>query len=209
MARSIKSRAFEVVLYPETESYDCYKVLKWIRQHYDYVFVLHDKDVYEKDSEEHKTGDIKPKHYHLILRWSGAPRYASGLSKELGVEERFFLPIHGDDNKTTSLKNRLRYLIHLNELEKYQYAITDVKGGGKLKNLFLLYVGSSNDLSDEEKLKQVLDFVRQQKYISTDSFLCFCMDYGLLGFYHKFGREINRVLDEHNYHYNWRTYDNA
>lgn len=207
MGRKIKSRAFEVVLYPDTESYDCYQVLKWIRQHYDYVFVLHDKDEYEEDSDTHKKGDIKPKHYHLILRWSGAPRYAAGLSKEFGVEERFFLPIHGDDNKTTSLKNRLRYLIHANELEKYQYAISDVKGGGKLKNLFLLYVGSCNDLSEEEKLKQILDFVRAQRYISTDSFLCFCMDYGLLGFYHKFGREINRVLDEHNYHFVRSHYD--
>ena len=207
MIRQIKSRAFEVVLYPDTQSYDCYSVLKWIRRHYDYVFVLHDKDVYEEDTEDHKKGDLKPKHYHLILRWSGSPRYAAGLSKEMGVESRFFLPIHGEDCKTTSLKSRLRYLVHANELEKYQYPVSDVKGCGKLKELFLLYIGSANDLSDEEKLKQIMHFVRNNRYISTDNFLCFCMDYGLLKFYHKYGREINRLIDEHNYHFFHSRYD--
>ena len=131
----LKSRAFEVVLYPDTESYDCYSVLKWIRQRHDYVFVYHDKDEYEEDSEKHKKGDLKPPHYHVIIRWSGCPRYASGLSKELGVEERFFLPIHGNDDSRTCLKYRLRYLIHADELEKYQYPISDVKGSGKLKDI--------------------------------------------------------------------------
>lgn len=209
MSKQQKSRAFELELYPDTESYDCYAVLKWIRDHYDYVFCYHDKDVFEEDAEAHKKGDLKKAHYHVIIRWSGCPRYAGGLSKEMGVESRFFLALDGGDNSKKSLKYRLRYLIHMDEYEKYQYPVSDVKGSGRLKRLFLQYVGACNNLSVDEKMRQIMKYIKNERYVSTFAFIEFCLDYDLLDFYHKYGREINRLLDEHNYHYSYVSYDST
>lgn len=207
MKGDIKSRAFEVELYPDTETYDCYSVLKYIRLKYDYVFSFHDKDTYETDTDDHKKGDLKKAHYHVIIRWAGCPRYASGLSKELGVPERFFLPIHGDEKSRTCLKYRLRYQIHLNELEKYQYPVSNVKGSGKLKELFLLYVNAERNGSLEENNKAICNYIKSCKYISTMDLFLYCIDNGLYWDYKKNCSTYHRILDEHNYFYNYKDLD--
>ena len=129
---NVKSRCFRIELYEDTESYDFLDVRQYIESHYDYIAIRHDKDTFDEDTKEHKKGDKKKTHWHYVIRWEKAPRTASGVSKELGVEERFIIPVYGGDNTRTGLKASLLYLTHVDELEKYQYDFLRLSGRGNL-----------------------------------------------------------------------------
>lgn len=199
----IKSRAFRIELYSETESYDSYKVLKHIVKNYDCVFIYHNKDMFD-------DGTPKKPHYHFVIRWSGAPRYSSGLAKELGIDERFILPCYGDDNTRTCLKYSLTYLVHKDELEKYQYSTKEVrfyKKDSKLYQLFKRFTFSDVQLSEGEILLEIDNFIKSQRYVSTSNLLFFTVSNGWHGVYKKYSSTVHRLLDEHNYHYSYKDYD--
>ena len=129
---NVKSRCFRIELYEDTDSYNFIDTQAYIESHYDFVAIRHDKDVFESDSNEHKAGDPKKTHWHYIIRWEKAPRTASGVAKELGIEERFIMPVYGGDNTRTGLKASLLYLTHVDELDKYQYDFLKLLGRGNL-----------------------------------------------------------------------------
>ena len=203
----IKSRAFRIELYPDTTSYDCYSVMKYIQKNYDCVWCFHDKDVWDEDTEDHKKGDLKKFHYHFVIRYSGCPRYIGGISKEIGVAKQFILPVFGDDNSRNNLKYSLTYLVHLHELEKYQYPLSDVKGSGKLKKLFLLYAGGDRNYSDEEFWFLFKDWVSKNRYISTSALIEYFCTEGVLKQGNKYRGYVTRMIDEHNFHYSYKDYD--
>lgn len=35
----------------------------------EYCYIIHDRDVYEEDTDTHKKGDLKPPHVHLLLKF--------------------------------------------------------------------------------------------------------------------------------------------
>ena len=129
---NVKSRCFRMELYEDTESYDFDKLRTYIADNYDFVAIRHDKDTYDSDGDGHKAGDTKKVHWHYIIRWEKAPRTASGVAKELGIEERFVIPVYGGDNTRTGLKASLLYLTHVDELDKYQYDFLRLSGRGNL-----------------------------------------------------------------------------
>ena len=127
---NVKSRCFRIELYEDTESYDFNVVRTHIESNYDYIGIKHDKDVFNEDGDGHKAGDAKKTHWHYIIRWEKAPRTASGVARELGIEERFVMPVYGGDNTRTGLKASLLYLTHVDELDKYQYDFLKLSGRG-------------------------------------------------------------------------------
>lgn len=129
---NVKSRCFRIELYESTESYNFNDVRAHIESNYDFIAIRHDKDVFETDGDGHKEGDLKKCHWHYIIRWEKAPRTASGVAKELGVDERFIIPVYGGDNTRTGLKASLLYLTHVDELDKYQYDFLKLSGRGNL-----------------------------------------------------------------------------
>ena len=58
---SKKVRSFKLILYPVTESYDFNKLHKLIDKEFDWVRILHDKDLKE-------DGNKADSHYHYIIR---------------------------------------------------------------------------------------------------------------------------------------------
>ena len=212
MASSIKSRAFRIELYEETESYVFKDVVKHIQEHYDYVCIKHDKDVWTKDTEEHKKGEPKKTHWHYVIRWLKSPRTAKGLSEELGVEERFLLPCYGKEDSKTHLKSALLYLTHVDELDKFQYDASEVIGkhdenddnSGKLFALWQKLISTYYQVTDEEAMTDIADFIDNAKYLSTSQFVRYACAHGWLQIYRKYCSSIHRQLDEHNYHFNYK-----
>lgn len=199
--KEIKSRAFKILLYPKTESYDTYKVIKHIYVHYDFVSILHDKDVKE-------DGTPDEPHIHYIIRWTGAPRYASGLAKEFGIDKRFFVPIYGGDETNTGLKYSLTYLVHKDLLDKYQYSTRLVrhKPNSKLFVLFRRYTFTDRQLTEGEVILELLDFIQEQRYLSTNNFFRYTVINGWNQVYKKYSSQFHRALDEHNVHYSYTDY---
>ena len=107
-----KFRSFAGTLYPDSESYDCEKLLSTIRSKFiDWAYILHDKDVNE-------NGELKKSHIHWVGR--ATPRCLSVVSNFLGLPEN-------DIEVVKNFDNMVMYLIHLNDIDKFQYSPDDVE----------------------------------------------------------------------------------
>lgn len=107
-----KFRSFAGTLYPDSESYDCETLLSTIRSKFiDWAYILHDKDVNE-------NGELKKPHIHWVGR--ATPRCLSVVSNFLGLPEN-------DIEVVKNFDNMVMYLIHLNDIDKFQYSPDDVE----------------------------------------------------------------------------------
>lgn len=107
-----KFRSFAGTLYPDSESYDCESLLSTIRSKFiDWAYILHDMDVDEK-------GELKKSHIHWVGR--ATPRSLSVVSNFLGLPEN-------DIEVVKNFDNMVMYLIHLNDIDKFQYSPDDVE----------------------------------------------------------------------------------
>lgn len=107
-----KFRSFAGTLYPDSESYDCESLLSTIRSKFiDWAYILHDKDVNE-------NGELKKSHIHWVGR--ATPRCLSVVSNFLGLPEN-------DIEVVKNFDNMVMYLIHLNDIDKFQYSPDDVE----------------------------------------------------------------------------------
>ena len=107
-----KFRSFAGTLYPDSESYDCEHLLSVIRSKFiDWAYILHDKDTDE-------NGVLKKPHIHWVGR--ATPRCLSVVAGFLGLPENNIEVVKNFDNTVC-------YLIHLNDIDKYQYSPDDVE----------------------------------------------------------------------------------
>lgn len=106
-----KFRSFAGTLYPDSESYDCEHLLSVIRSKFiDWAYILHDKDTGD-------NGVLKKPHIHWVGR--ATPRCLSVVASFLGLPENNIEVVKNFDNTVC-------YLIHLNDIDKYQYSPDDV-----------------------------------------------------------------------------------
>lgn len=107
---------WELILYPDSESYDHFQVLECIEEKVlEYAYIFHDKDIKE-------DGTPKKPHYHVYLSFGADnPRtkefvlYLAGLpAGYTGIKY------------VRSWKKAIRYLLHLDDPSKFQYDPADV-----------------------------------------------------------------------------------
>lgn len=151
-----KFRSFAGTLYPDSESYDCEILLSTIRSKFiDWAYILHDKDVNE-------NGELKKSHIHWVGR--ATPRCLSVVSNFLGLPEN-------DIEVVKNFDNMVMYLIHLNDIDKFQYSPDDVETN--LPNIGQLLRRQSEgqivkDLASAKIQKSWYDLV--QYAVDTDSY---------------------------------------
>lgn len=90
-----------------------------------WAYIIHDKDTYDKDGEradgsKYKKGDLKAPHIHLMMKFKN-PQAMHNVADWFEV----------NNNQVEKIKAKwvtaLRYLIHENHPEKYQYNVDEVK----------------------------------------------------------------------------------
>ena len=151
-----KYRSFAGTLYPDSESYDCETLLSIIRSKFiDWAYILHDKDTDD-------NGELKKPHIHWVGR--ATPRTLSVVSNFLG------LPVN-DIEVVKSFDNMVMYLIHLNDIDKFQYSPDDVETN--LPNIGQLLRRKSEgqlvkDLASAKMEKSWYDLI--QYAVETDSY---------------------------------------
>ena len=129
-------RTIGIVLWPEDKTH--LLALDYIKHNFEnYIYILHDKDFDE-------NGVIKKEHYHVILRFPNQ-RNISTLAKKLNIGENNFYEIK-------SFTGQLRYLIHYDDDEKYQYEPSEVKGTLYMLGKFKQSLKSSQDELSEVSL---------------------------------------------------------
>lgn len=102
-----KRRVFFIELYPDSESYNCNDLLKVVESFPEYAYILHDMDV------KIETGEMKKPHYHCVIRTN--PSLLSTIQNKFkGLSSQFIEVSH-------EFKWCIRYLVHLDDSEKFQY----------------------------------------------------------------------------------------
>lgn len=105
-----KGRYFGLLLYPDSESYNCDEVLYDCMSYFNECsYILHDSD-YTED------GEVKKAHYHVICKKGSGVNLTTIINRygKLGVLANHIYII-------TSYKQQLRYLLHLDDKDKAQY----------------------------------------------------------------------------------------
>ena len=147
-----KSRTFLGVLYPDSESYDCSAVLERLSCLFDeWAYIVHDSD-----SDE--NGELKKAHIHWVGRLENATSLlAIADSKHLGVNPNSI-------EYCKNFKFAVRYLIHKDSPDKFQYQQDSIKSNFDVVPFF-------RDKYDEEasvrKIRAYLMDSRRCKVFST------------------------------------------
>jgi hypothetical protein len=170
------------MLYPK-EDITHKNAIEFIEKYYTYAMIVHDKDV------NYETGETKKEHVHVVLEFKNA-RYVSGLAKELNIDPNYI-------QVCMSFDGALSYLIHFDEMEKYQYSIENVSGSLKVKLKKLL----RNIGKDEcDKVNDIFDIIDGYTgYLSLSILNREVVRLGLWDVYRRGGQFILKYLEEHNY----------
>lgn len=144
-----KFRTFACELYPEDDEH--MKILDYIKQHFEYAYILHDRDIWEEEKVDedgvtiHNPGEKKKQHYHVILNFKN-PRSLDKIKAELGLKHL----------ETCNFYFYSRYLIHKDNPRKFQYNEDEILTNMKLR----IHNALKRDYnSQEQDTRILLDFI--------------------------------------------------
>jgi hypothetical protein len=152
-----RCRNFATIVYPESAPCDWIQILS---QQFIPTFIspLHDKDI-------NPTGEEKKPHYHVILMYEG--------KKSIEQVSSVFELINGIGvEKVNSIRGYARYLCHLDNPEKAQYNIDDVKSicGADYSGVIGLAI-------DKYKaIREMIEFCNDNCVSSYSKLLEYCAD---------------------------------
>lgn len=174
-----RNRKFCLLLYPEDETH--MKAIEYIKTHYKYALIKHDKDVED-------TGEVKKEHFHVVVAFDNA-KWNTALAEELQITSNYI-------QKCANFENALEYLIHYNDQNKHQYSIDEVQGTLKIKLAqFLL----KNDTTEDDRVQYMFDYINEMDLpISIRAFSEFCHIMGIWADFRRNANIIFKLIDEHN-----------
>lgn len=183
-----KDRKYVAVLYPEDPTHVA-AMEKLQSGGYDYAAILHDSDVYEKDGEDHKAGDLKKPHWHVVIRFSPNALWNTAVAKDLGIEVNYL-------EKCRNMNKALLYLVHRDHLDKFQYDLDKVFGSQSMISIL------SKLLTEEDEGLRVLSIVKMVEdepgVISPTEFLKKACRDGYYGEFRRMGNWASIIIAEHN-----------
>jgi hypothetical protein len=138
-----RARSWTFVLYPESAPKDWRGVLddehiQWVES------PLHDKDV-------NPDGTPKKPHWHILLMFEGKKSYEQ--IKEITDKLNATIP-----QKTASARGLVRYMVHMDNPEKFQYNVSDIIGHGGADVAELLKPSSTERYA---MIREMIAFVRE------------------------------------------------
>lgn len=152
-----KYRKIGLVLWTDNPTH--INAVDYIKRYYPhYIGILHDKDTKEDNT-------LKKAHWHILLYFPNQ-KMISTIKKELGVNDSDFYEIK-------SLSGQLRYLIHYDDEDKYQYSPDLIFGDRFMISKFNLAI--KDLVSETEQASILYDFITSTKPTLQDLF-AFALD---------------------------------
>lgn len=135
------SRTWEVVIYPDSESYVAAEVLAKVTQYFSqWCYILHDKDFND-------DGTSKKAHYHVYGKLD-TPRNPQSVANALGVGVASLRAV-------SSWRGAVRYTVHLDHPVKHQYSVDDVVANFDLVKLLTV--------DDDAQAARIFSFIHSSR----------------------------------------------
>ena len=154
-----RARTWTFVVYPESIPENWRDILSdyhipWVES------PLHDKDV-------NPDGEVKKAHWHIILFFDGKKSFEQVQE----ITDALNAPI---PQKTANAKGLVRYLIHMDNPEKYQYKREEIvcHCGADIDEYFALSSSSRRVV-----LREVMEFIKDSEIDNYADFIGYCLDY--------------------------------
>lgn len=183
-----RDRKFRLLLYPDDITH-AEAMKKLDEAGYKYAAILHEYDIWtdeDSDKGEHEAGSLKKPHWHVVVKFQNAI-WSTALAKSLGIGENYV-------RDCKNLDGALLYLVHANNLDKYQYDLESVFGD--------LRVGLAKLLADDDEGSRVLTIVGMiddsPGRCSYREILIKACNAGLYGEFRRLGAGVKYLIDEHN-----------
>ena len=170
----IKDRKFQGILYPDSESYRCDDVLNILKSTFpEFAYILHDKDVDE-------NGELKKPHIHWVGRLKAA-RYLAALADDLGIAENMI-------ERCRSFDAFIRYLIHADDPEKFQYPLDAIVSTFPINKFF----------RDDEEIQagRLADYIIDARCSSMSNAVRWALKNGCWGTLRRAGSIWSAVISE-------------
>lgn len=186
--QKVKSRNFKLLLYPDNEFH--MNVLSYIRKEYSYLEVYHNQDL--KDIE---TGTFKKAHYHVFVPFGGA-RWNTSFIAELDT-----ICSNGNESiaqfvrSVPDEKRFLRYLIHKDSPEKYQYSKSSVTGTSDLLEKFDLACYGDTELIQDSVL--LANYIIDNNIQDVLIFQIWALEHGYQKAYDRYKSTYNFAIQNH------------
>lgn len=177
------------VIYEDDERFD--NQLFNLSQEKDAIWIKHDKDL---DDE----GNVKKPHYHFVIQLKNACTLSS-IAKRLEVNENML-------EYVKNVNSSLKYLIHYNDDNKYNYDMNDVQSNSeKLKRRFLDLV--SKDTPETDKMVSIYEFIHKQTdYIDFNILFKYAVKNNIWDAYRRNYAIIKDLVNDHNGKINAKLY---
>lgn len=145
-----KYRNFMILLYEDSYSYNFKDVLRLIKSTKKYAFIKHFPEANEKKE-----------HFHVVIRLDNSTKVET-LARKLGIGDNYIRVVK-------NLRSSLRYLIHKDDEDKFQYNKDQVI----VSKLFERQFNKSfDDIEDEPTIiTNIYNFIDSIKESSLDYFL--------------------------------------
>lgn len=141
-----RSTTWTFLVYPESAPNNWIEILKELHVPF-VVSPLHNKDI-----KDRSTGELKKPHYHCVIKFRSKKSY-----KQVKTEicDRLNGPI---PQPVVDFSMMIRYLVHMDDPDKYQYDKEDIRVYGNID--VKEYIYSKRDYQ-YEVLKDILDFCQK------------------------------------------------
>lgn len=157
-AKKVKGRDFTFIVYPESAPENWRTILdetflRWVES------PLHDKDV-------NADGEVKKAHWHILLSFDG-PVTCEHV-------EKIVAPLNCPAvKKVGSAKGLVRYMIHMDNPEKYQYSRDEIVAHGGADVAYYFEMTASNKLM---VMKDIISYIREHEVTNYMDFLMICIE---------------------------------
>lgn len=148
----------------------------------DYAIIKHDKD------SNSTTGEVKREHYHMFLNYEDNTKHTKQNFIKI-CEKEYGLNVHVENVRSES--KCLRYLLHLDNPEKFQYDLSEMKTNIEdIKARMKINVG----VGLLKKLMQVIDTMPQKSFRGLVEYCVINEDTNLLEYIQVNAYFVNALL---------------
>lgn len=153
-----KIRNFELILYHDSESYDCEQLLALLPQKFEkWAYIKHDRDT-------DNTGELKKAHYHAYGSRS-SPVLISTISNAFGLAANYINPV-------LDWNSAIQYCTHINEPDKYLYLPSDITSNFDHGKLF------KTQRDDAEDAAAIFKFICESNCMNFTKLTQWVLDHG-------------------------------